>query len=206
MHASIAWILAAVVLTTVPATAQDWPDRRLDVHVVAKVVPGTGYELVVGASQIDTERVAPKRALVAAVAKWVASETGLPLPADLPRVAFVTPRAMVALRYRHVASVSADDTGSGERPALYAIYDDADRTIYLGRTWTGRTRAEVSALVHEMVHHLQNVAKQRFACRGEREKAAYAAQERWLAMFGGDLERDFRIDPMTRLVRTACVL
>jgi len=57
-----------------------------------------------------------------------------------------------------------------------SFYDDATRTIYLPKGWTGRSPAELSLLVHEMVHHVQNVAGLTYACAGEREKIAYAAQ------------------------------
>jgi hypothetical protein len=59
-------------------------------------------------------------------------------------------------------------------------------------------------LVHEMVHHFQAAAGQRFACPAEREKAAFAVQERWLARSGQTLESAFRIDRMYLLVATTC--
>jgi hypothetical protein len=86
-----------------------------------------------------------------------------------------------------------------------AYYDDATRTIYLPQGWTGRSPAELSLLVHEMVHHVQNVAGLKYACPEEREKIAYAAQRQWLALFGRDLMHEFKIDPMTLLVRTNCM-
>ena len=86
-----------------------------------------------------------------------------------------------------------------------AFYDDATRTIYLPKGWSGRSPAELSVLVHEMVHHVQNVAGLTYACREEREKIAYAAQRQWLALFGRDLMREFKIDPLTLLVRTNCM-
>lgn len=86
-----------------------------------------------------------------------------------------------------------------------AFYDDKTRTIFLPQGWTGRSPAELSLLVHEMVHHVQNVAGLTYACPEEREKIAYAAQRQWLALFGRDLMRDFKIDPMTLLVRTNCM-
>ena len=86
-----------------------------------------------------------------------------------------------------------------------AFYDDKTRTIFLPKGWTGRSPAELSVLVHEMVHHVQNVAGLTYACPEEREKIAYAAQRQWLALFGRDLMREFKIDPMTLLVRTNCM-
>jgi hypothetical protein len=85
-----------------------------------------------------------------------------------------------------------------------AIYDDASRTIYLPEQWTGATPAEVSLLVHELVHHLQNVAGLKFDCAEAREKLAYSAQARWLELFGKTLVDEFSLDPMTVLVRTNC--
>jgi hypothetical protein len=57
-----------------------------------------------------------------------------------------------------------------------------------------------------MVHHLQNRSEQKFACPAAREKLAFAAQERWLTIFGRSLGADFGIDPLTLLVRTECGL
>jgi hypothetical protein len=86
-----------------------------------------------------------------------------------------------------------------------AVYEDLTATIYLADTWTGRTPAELSILVHEMVHHLQKIGALRYACAGAREKPAYEAQEKWLGLFGLDLETSFDVDPFTRLAMTACM-
>ncbi len=86
-----------------------------------------------------------------------------------------------------------------------AVYDEATRTIYLPEGWRGASPAEVSVLVHEMVHHLQSLARVKFECPQEREKIAYMAQDRWLGLSGRSLEREFGIDPFTRLVRTGCM-
>ena len=83
-----------------------------------------------------------------------------------------------------------------------AVYDDATNKVYLPEGWAGDTPAELSVLVHEMVHHLQNRGKRKFECPREREKLADEAQERWLHLFGGDLSRHFEINPFTRLAMT----
>jgi Domain of unknown function (DUF6647) len=79
------------------------------------------------------------------------------------------------------------------------------RTIYLRKEWTGRTPTELSVLVHEMVHHLQNVGGLKYVCPAEREKPAYDAQDRWLSLFGRNLIDEFKLDRMTVLVRTHCL-
>jgi hypothetical protein len=85
-----------------------------------------------------------------------------------------------------------------------ALYDDAARTIYLAEGWTGDSERERSVLVHEMAHHLQNLAGRTFGCAAEREAEAYALQDRWLARSGSSLEAAFEIDALTLLVMTRC--
>lgn len=120
-------------------------------------------------------------AALTTIAAWLAFNLNLPPVYDHPSVELVA-----------LAKVEA-------------FYDDKTRTIFLPQGWTGRSPAELSLLVHEMVHHVQNVAGLTYACPEEREKIAYAAQRQWLALFGRDLMRDFKIDPMTLLVRTNCM-
>lgn len=127
---------------------------------------------------------------------WLAANFALPRSRELPHVASLPPAELAAMRYGPEAAVSPGD--------VIALYDDADRTIYLSSGWTGRTPAELSVLVHEMVHHLQSAADMRFACPGEREVLAYRAQDAWLGLFGTSLESEFSIDAATLLVAGAC--
>ncbi len=85
------------------------------------------------------------------------------------------------------------------------MYNDDTKTIYLPNGWAGRTPAELSILVHEMVHHLQNVAKLTHDCPAAREKLAYEAQDKWLALFGTSLEDEFGIDAFTLFAKTGCL-
>jgi hypothetical protein len=86
-----------------------------------------------------------------------------------------------------------------------ALYDDRTGTILLSDRWTGHTPAELSVLVHELVHHMQKVAQRKYACPAAREELAYEAQEKWLNLFGQSLLAAFEIDPMTLKLRTACM-
>jgi hypothetical protein len=152
------------------------------------------------------------QALLTVIATWLSINYGLPATQDYPKVETAAPVQMAAVRHRALAAVGpqqAAESGSSA-PAdggenVFAIYDDATRTIYLHDGWTGITPADSSLLVHEMVHHLQNAAGMTFACAGEREKDAYRAQARWLELFGRSLEDEFGIDAMTILVRTNCM-
>ena len=84
--------------------------------------------------------------------------------------------------------VSASEISSD----IVSLYSNESKTIFLLDGWTGKTPAELSILVHEMVHHLQNVGQLKFACSEEREELAYKAQDDWLHLFGRDLEPTFR--------------
>jgi len=100
--------------------------------------------------------------------------------------------------------VEANNRASTAQPDTIAIYGDATRTIYLPEGWTGKTAAESSVLVHELVHHFQNVLALKHECPQEREKLTYLAQERWLGLFGHSLAADFALDPFSLLVKTRC--
>ena len=95
--------------------------------------------------------------------------------------------------------VASNDPSSAQHDTI-AIYYDATRTIYLPEGWTGGTLAELSVLVHEVVHHFQNVLRLKYECPQEREKLAYIAQDRWLGLFGHSLSDDFALDPFSLFV------
>jgi hypothetical protein len=137
--------------------------------------------------------------LAPAIAAWVAVALGRPLPPLLPAVVFSEPADLHAMRYGQAADASASAVLS-----VVALYDDATRTIHLPAGWSGDTPAELSILVHEMVHHFQHASGATFACPAEREAEAFDLQERWLARSGETLEGSFELDPLARLVLTHC--
>ncbi|MCC6947693.1 MAG: hypothetical protein IT539_07995 [Bradyrhizobiaceae bacterium] len=150
--------------------------------------------------------------LLTVIVTWLSINFGLPATHELPSVELVPPAKMAAVRFRGLASDrqpnAAIEAGRAAPPEfgqeVYALYDTQRRIIYLHEDWSSSRPADVSVLVHEMVHHLQTAADEKFACPQEREKDAYKAQREWLAMFGRSLEQEFEIDGMTVLVRTNC--
>lgn len=153
------------------------------------------------------------RGLLDEILIWLSRNTELPPVDEPPRIAFVSPERIAALRYGAgpgkaqlpVAAVE-DQTLDTVEPEVVAVYVDETQTIHLPVGWAGGTPAEVSVLVHELVHHLQKLAQRTFGCPQEREKAAYRAQAQWLAQFDRTLQSEFEIDPMTLLVRTSCMM
>ena len=146
-------------------------------------------------------------ALLTAIALWLSSNFGLPASHDHPRVEFLPATEIVALRYGSLPGRGTQPANTVGQPSprdVVSVYDNATRTIYLHQGWVGNTPAELSVLVHEMVHHLQSIGELKFECPQEREQLAYKAQEQWLNLFGRDLLRDFELDPFTLLVITKC--
>jgi hypothetical protein len=83
-----------------------------------------------------------------------------------------------------VAALSPTGEGASE---IVAFYDTPGHAIHLPSGWSGATPGELSVLVHELVNHAQAEAGRRIACPAERERQAYDAQARGLALFGSDL-------------------
>jgi hypothetical protein len=139
--------------------------------------------------------------LLTAIVLWLSSNFTLPASFDHPRVKFVSAIEMAALLPKDEQSDISSIQSASE---IVSLYNNETKTIFLPNGWQGKTPAELSILVHEMVHHLQNVGQLKFACPQEREELAYLAQERWLKLFGRDLLRDFQMDRFTILVKSKC--
>jgi hypothetical protein len=150
--------------------------------------------------------------LVAMIVLWLSSNFDLVATNQHPLVKFVPPTEILYLRYgartaekkREVLALSRNAASVEKGRETVAVYDDAASTIMLPEEWSGSTPAELSVLVHEVVHHLQQVAGQKYECPAAREALAYAAQEKWLGLFGRSLLSDFDIDPFTLKVSTTC--
>ena len=171
------------------------------------VLAGTGYKVDLAAPPVPARTPAEQHALMKAIVDWLAHEFGLPAHHDFPTIQLTSAARITTFRFTGRLSDRPEDRAAvppGQREVV-AAYDGGAQTIYLPAGWTGRTAAELSVLVHETVHHLQHLAGTRFECLQAREALAYAAQEKWLAMFGRSLESEFEIDPFTRLVSTRCM-
>ena len=168
------------------------------------LLPGTNYVVAVGrppAARPDSDP-----ALMEAILTWLSEQFALPRIDAFPQIVMASPAQITTFRFtgrlpEHQKG-SAAPSGQSE---IVAAYDAHSETIYLPSGWTGRSAAELSVLVHELVHHLQHVGALRYECPQAAEEPAYAAQESWLRLFGRSLESEFRIDPFTRLVNTRCM-
>lgn len=114
-----------------------------------------------------------------ALMTWASAHTGLPAPERLPNVVFKD-----ACEIRLIANPQADcDAQYGARALYHA------GTIILSDGWKADSLYDVSALLHELVHHLQFEAGMEMAgdnpCPGRNlEKPAYEAQFAFLEAAG----------------------
>jgi hypothetical protein len=196
----LAAVMLAVTLMPFELAAQDSP--------IAEPMDQTENEPF-SARALAKPVLPPERAsdaVLTSIITWLASNFDLEPTATLPKVKYISATSIAERRNR--AFLGAGGTAASPPDpgrSTVAIYELSEATIYLPADWTGRTPAEVSVLVHEMVHHLQNVAKAKFECPQAREQLAYAAQQRWLGLFGRNLEDEFQLDPFTLLVTTRCM-
>ena len=170
-------------------------------------IPGTDYVVYGDARAAALKASQPAPELLKAIVTWLASEFQLPQQTAYPSIRFESSARITAFRHTGLLSDDPRNTAAipkGQREVV-AAYDPLSQTILLPESWTGGTPAELSILVHEMVHHLQNVARTRYACPQASEELAYAAQERWLRLFGRNLAADFEIDGFTLLASTTCM-
>jgi len=146
-------------------------------------------------------------ALLTAIVVWLSTNYCLQASFNHPRVEFVSATKITAFLEEEMSVKQRNDIASTTRGSeILSLYNNESQTIYLRNGWNGKTPAELSILVHEMVHHLQNVGQLKFACPEEREELAYKAQDHWLSLFGHNLARDFDLDPFTILVKSKCLL
>jgi uncharacterized protein DUF6647 len=142
--------------------------------------------------------------LLAAIVVWLSANFGLPATYELPRIERMSAQEMTNVVYQNIPADQRQAMSIDQMRQVISLYSVEKKTIYLRPEWTGRTPAELSVLVHEMVHHSQNLSHAAFECPAARERLAYEAQEKWLNMFGHSLETDFELDGFTLLVVTSC--
>ncbi len=164
-------------------------------------------------AQSQPDAIRPTQTLLTEIVNWLSANFDLPAIQDHPSIQFVSPAKLASMRYEDNSCLPDRPCETGvyepveaaQQREVVALYEAATRTIFLSDLWTATTPADQSVLVHEMVHHLQNLGELKFECPRAREKLAYTAQDRWLKRFGKDLETEFEVDMFTIFVSSACM-
>lgn len=126
---------------------------------------------------------------------WIAMQTGL-VAVEPPNIVFVSHDRLVEKAYGD--SVSED-------PTVAALYDRESMGIFLPDDWDKDDMFQLSALVHELVHHMQLLNNVRPPCSYALEAEAYSVQAKWLKQKGvPDPYRLMGVDAFSILVRSMC--
>ena len=202
----VSWceLLVIIALSAAPTQtvgAEDGALQPLNTFTTV-LAPRIEQNIAPDATTVRTGDIDRSHAFLNALVVWISKNFDLSARFEHPTIKFAPAQAIVAMRY---AALINDPTKlAAVQGDVVSVYNTETRTIYLRDDWKGATPAEVSVLVHEMVHHLQTLARLRFACPQEREQVAFQAQQRWLGAFGTDLEHEFALDPFSLLVNSNC--
>ena len=172
--------------------------------------PGAGVT-VLGCPSVQFRPDATRCAegLLDEIVTWLSSNFDLPAIKDHPAIELAsttklaTMQAEDSARWQGLTQAEGIDQSTQRR--VVALYNVKSKTIFLPDDWIGKSPADQSVLVHEMVHHLQNMAELKFECPMAREKLAYLAQDKWLRRFGMSLEKEFDVDMFTVVISSACM-
>jgi len=175
--------------------------------LVERPASGATNRTVFNAPEVALSVGRPTPALLSEVVTWLSENFGLAAIYDHPAIEYVPQTELASLRLKSLlgqGSLASGSDGIVTRDVV-ALYNHDTKTIFLSDAWTGADPKELSVLVHEMVHHLQNVGNLKYECSAARERLAYQAQDAWLKLYGRDLEHDFDVDLFTVVISSACV-
>lgn len=204
-----AWLLGALMCMTGADWGRTEPARPgAEETAGTQPVVGTTFRFHAGELRNLLKRNAGadefRDEFLRALTAWIAQNVGLPQPASVPRIEFSSLGRIAALRSAELAGSSTPGGAAADPHSIIAIYDNAKHVVHLPEKWAGDTPRDLSILVHELTHFIQDAAGLKYACPQAREEAAYRAQQKWLALSGRELMREFDFDPFTLLVRTLC--
>ena len=109
--------------------------------------------------------------IITALIIWLGANTPYNTNFDLPTVIFLPQDQMEEMFYK----------GSNKMPnTLHGLYDKESDTIILSDQWDRRKPWDMSVLLHEMIHYLQDQNKMKFNCVANMEKDAWPIQQLYL--------------------------
>ncbi|ACJ01157.1 DUF6647 family protein [Rhodospirillum centenum] len=151
--------------------------RKAWIQAVLAVLLAAAVPPVQGARAGEGRQVPP--GVVAPLLDWVGRHTGR--PGLVPPVVIASRQAL--LRLDRAAQLAGTDERLRAAYVPGVVILDSD-------TWSPADPVELSYLVHELVHHAQQLAGRGGDCRGRREEEAYRLQNLWLAERGLPPEHD----------------
>jgi hypothetical protein len=146
---------------------------------------------LVGASpNALTAREAAMNELVFFFLTWIAAETGLATPPP-PSIQLISTQEM--------------HTKSGRPSGAASLYMRATATVHLPTGWNSTKIYDRAMLLHELVHHVQEINRVPSQCNAERERQAYDLTLEWLRNEGvADPYALLNLDELTITILSSC--
>ena len=193
-------LVAAIASLTLAGSSQAHCHDDLETGIAAAESPSV---------QLRRDAARAAGDLLDEIVIWLSSNFDLPAIKDRPAIELVSKTELATMHAEDQAHwqglTQAEGTDQSTQRQVVALYNIKSKTILLPDDWIGKSPVDQSVLVHEMVHHLQNMAEFKFECPMAREKLAYLAQDKWLGRFGMILEKEFDVDMFTVLISSACM-
>tara|TARA_Y100000389_G_scaffold141626_1_gene139548 strand:- start:85 stop:501 length:417 start_codon:yes stop_codon:yes gene_type:complete len=108
--------------------------------------------------------------IITALLIWLGANSDFNVNMDIPVVLFL-PQDQMEQRY------FGDTENHGE---LHGFYDIEKNIIILPNTWDRRDPWDLSVLLHEMIHYVQDQNETEFNCTAEMEKDSWPLQQKYL--------------------------
>jgi hypothetical protein len=109
--------------------------------------------------------------ILTALMIWLGANTQFDTNHDIPVVVFLPQETMEQMFY---------GDNKYEPDSLHGMYHRDTDTIYLPDTWDRRGPWDLSVLLHEMVHYVQDQNNIVFTCTQEMEKDSWLIQQKYL--------------------------
>lgn len=136
------------------------------------------------------------KALILALMTWASAQTGLPVPDTPPIVKHATAEQM---HYMAQPGTEYDAASAQQYLGLYA-----NGVMWLRDDWDVGNVRDVSVLLHEVVHHMQEEAGAEYRCRVASERVAHEAQFAWLEAAGLDPFETIGMNKLFYVMVTTC--
>ena len=109
--------------------------------------------------------------ILTALMIWLGANTPFQTDHPLPTVIFLSQEKMEQMFY---------GDNEYEPDSLHGMYNKEESTIILSDDWNRNDPWDLSVLVHEMVHYLQDQNNMVFPCNAEMEKMSWPIQQFYL--------------------------
>ena len=155
--------------------------------------------------------------LILSLMLWISNATGYPVP-EPPGLLFLSTSGIKAYAYGcddiPIPKGNEDICNSREfwdldesSSSPMALYNHRTKQIILNEDLDIDTIRDQSVVMHELVHHLQNMGGKEFEkeCKGDLEKEAYLLQDKWLKeTYDVDVWSTIGINELYFIILTNC--